>query len=550
MGSTLVVSATAEQTRVALLDGTTVVELLVERRRERGLVGNIYKGRVQRVLPGMQAAFVEIGLERTAFLYAGDVLEEGAAEPPEAPEAAPAPAPTPMTAGDDDEDPTAVAGRPAANLIAAAKLPSQAPPARHKPPRIEDRLKSNQEVVVQVAKEPIGTKGARVTTHLSLPGRHLVFMPTVDHIGISRRITDESERERLRSIVETLRPPGTGFVVRTAAEGVPQPKLEADMEFLITLWNDVQRAIQATRAPGLVHPDLDVVLRAARDLFTSDVDRLVVDDRDTYDRLVRFVGSFAPALVRSIELYDGTTPVFDAFAIEGELARALSRKVWLKSGGYIVWDEAEALTVVDVNTGRYVGKRDLEDTITRTNLEAVREIGYQLRLRNVGGVVVVDFIDMEEPANRERVLEALREVLAKDRARAHVLGMSELGLVELTRQRVRESLLHTLTEACPYCEGKGFVLSRRTVAYDVLRRLRQAAAETGEGGVLCECHPDVAALIYDEEADALEEIEGWSGKRVVVRGVGGLHVEQHAIRSLDTAEMPSRKSGGAGEEGA
>ncbi|MBN2361092.1 MAG: Rne/Rng family ribonuclease [Deltaproteobacteria bacterium] len=544
MGSTLVVNSTAEQTRVALLDGSTVVELLIERRKERGLVGNIYKGRVQRVLPGMQAAFVEIGLERTAFLYAGDLIEEGAGETPAA-----ASEPVP-DAGDDDEDPTAVAGRPAANLIAAVKLAAEAPPVRRHPPRIEDRLKANQEVVVQVAKEPIGTKGARVTAHISLPGRHLVFMPTVDHIGISRRISDESERERLRAIVETLRPPGTGFVVRTAAEGVPQHKLEADMEFLITLWNDVQRAIQATRAPGLVHPDLDVVLRAARDLFTSDVDRLVVDDRDTFDRLVRFVGGFAPALVRSIELYEGTVPVFDAFAIEGELARALSRKVWLKSGGYIVWDEAEALTVVDVNTGRFVGKRDLEDTITRTNLEAAREIAYQLRLRNVGGVVVVDFIDMEETANRQRVLDALRDLLAKDRARVHVLGMSELGLVELTRQRVRESLLHVLTEPCPYCEGKGFVLSRRTVAYDVLRRLRQAAAETEEPAVQAECHPDVAALIYDEEPEAVEEIEGWSGKRVVVRGRDGLHVEQHAIRTLDGAIAPAREDGGEGEEGA
>jgi len=521
MGETLVVNATAEQTRVALLENGTVVELFVERAKDRGLVGNIYKGRVQRVLPGMQAAFVDVALERATFLYAGDLVDPRPADDAEGAKADVAP-------GDDEAE--------------------AAPPKRRKPPRIEERLRANQEVLVQISKEPIGTKGARVTAHVSLPGRHLVFMPTVNHIGISRRITDEAERERLRGIVETLRPPNSGFVVRTAAEGVPQHKLEADMEFLINLWHDVQRREASATAPALVHPDLDVVLRATRDLFTADIDRLIVDDPETHERVVRFVRGFAPALVRSIQLYDATTPIFESFAIETELQRALSPKVWLKSGGYIVWEEAEALTVIDVNTGRYVGRRDLEETITRTNLEAVREIGYQLRLRNVGGVVVIDFIDMEQPANRERVLESLREILERDRARTHVLEMSDLGLVQMTRQRVRESLLHTLTESCPYCEGRSFLLSVQTVAYDAFRALRQAAAERPEPCLLVRCHPEVATYIYDEEAEVLEEIEGWSAKRVVVREDPTLHRETFKVRGV-AADACEPRAAVAEEEG-
>ena len=520
MGNTLVVNATVEQTRVALLDNDTVVELLVERRKDRGLVGNIYKGRVQRVLPGMQAAFVDVGLERAAFLYVGDLVDPARR--------------------DDVED-----GADSGDAEAPKTPPS---PPRRRVGRIEDRLRSNQEILVQISKEPIGTKGARITAHVSLPGRHLVFMPTVDHVGISRRITDEPERERLRQIIETLRPPRSGFVVRTVAEGVEQRKLEADMEFLINLWADVQRREANASAPALVHPDLDVVLRATRDLFTADIERLVVDDPETHERVVRFVRGFAPALARSIELYDDSTPIFEHFGVEIEVQRAFSPKVWLKSGGYIVWDEAEALTVVDVNTGRFVGRRDLEDTITRTNLEAVREIGYQLRLRNVGGVVVIDFIDMEDPQNRARVLEAMEEALKHDRARTHVMGMSELGLVELTRQRVRESLLHTFTEACPYCEGKGFVLSAQSVAYDMFRALRRAANERSEPCLLVRCHPEVATYVYDEEADVLEEIEAWSGKRIVVREDATRHRESFNVEGADADEACEPRAA-EGEEG-
>ncbi|MFH1807830.1 MAG: Rne/Rng family ribonuclease [Pseudomonadota bacterium] len=508
MTSTLVVNATTEQTRVALLENGTVVELMIERRRDRGLVGNIYKGRVQRVLPGMQAAFVEIGLEKAAFLYVDDVIEGGAG----------------LVEEDDSERDGAEDAAPRSSK------------GKKRSAHIEDLLRANQELLVQVAKEAMGTKGARATTHISLPGRFLVFMPTVGHVGISRRITDPEERERLRGIVETLKPPHSGFVVRTVSEGVPQDKLEGDMEFLINLWHDVQRRAAQQGAPSLVHPDLDLVLRATRDLFTADIDRLIVDDRETYERVIRFVQGFAPLLTKSIELYDGATPLFDAYGVETEMARALSRKVWLKSGGYLVWDQAEALTVVDVNTGKFVGRRNLEDTITRTNLEAVREIAYQLRLRNVGGVVVVDFIDMEEATNRQRVLDALNEALKQDRARTHVLGMSELGLVQMTRQRVRDSLLRSLTEPCPHCDGRGFVRSRATVAYEVVRELRAQVAESPAPILLAVCHPDVSAFLCDELGDVLEEIEGWSSKQLIVRGDEALHVEQYSIEATDEPE--------------
>lgn len=508
MGNTLIVNETTEQTRVALLENGTVVELFIERRKDRGPVGNIYKGRVQRVLPGMQAAFVEVGLDKAAFLYAGDLVDPN-----------------------QNKEPIATPSEESADAEAEPE------PVPRKMLRIEEQLRANQEILVQVAKEAMGTKGARITANVSLPGRLLVYMPTVNHIGISRRITEEEERDRLRSIVETLRPPNTGFVVRTAAEGVPQPKIEADMEFLVSLWNDVQRQIPRVKAPGLVHPDLDVVLRAARDLFTADVDSLIVDDRETYDRVVRFVKGFAPALVRSIQYHDSAVPIFEMMGVEEEVQRALSRKVWLKSGGYIVWDEAEALTVIDVNTGRFVGRRDLEDTITRTNLEAVREVGFQLRLRNVGGVVVIDFIDMEQAENRQRVIEALQEVLKKDRARTHVLSISDLGLVEMTRQRVRESLLRTLAEPCHYCEGRGFVLSVRSVSYEIFRAIRQAARQLQQPCLYVECHPDVASYIYDEENDILEEIEGWSAKRIIVRGNPSCHQERYSLRGSRESEL-------------
>jgi ribonuclease G len=503
--SLLVINADGPETRVALVQDGYLGELYIERKRERGIAGNIYKGRVERVLPGMQAAFVNIGLEKSAYLHVSDVrgtpddlkrLFSGES-----------------SRSSDDDDDEADAARAGGGA------------------RIEDLLKEGQEVIVQVTKEPISTKGARTTRYISLPGRHLVFMPTVDHIGISRRIASDKERRRLREIVESMRPPGSGFIVRTVAENVSERELKSDMEFLIKLWNEVVRRAEGGRCPSLIYNDLDLLLRTVRDLFTADVEKLIIDSRSEYDRVKKFIAAFMPDFAGHIEMYDGNDPIFDGYGIEIEIDRALERKVWLKSGGYLIVDEMEALTAVDVNTGRFVGKKSLEDTITKTNLEAAQEVAEQLRIRSIGGMIVVDFIDMDRPHNREKVTRAFNEHLRKDRSKAAVTRISELGLIEMTRKRTRESLLHTLTEPCTACEGKGYTKSRRTVTYELLRELRRQGDLVEGDTVLVEVHPDVAQVLQSTDRAFLEEMEKRLQKRIVVKARGSFHVEDFEIKS-------------------
>ncbi|PNU18962.1 Rne/Rng family ribonuclease [Geothermobacter hydrogeniphilus] len=500
MTKELVINMTSHETRVALLESGHIAELYIERRRERGIVGNIYKGKVIRVLPGMQAAFVDIGLEKAAFLYVADVLAEMEAveqfvegrsqhaEPED---------------GHEDEQPPL--------------------------PPIEDLLQEGQELLVQVAKEPIGTKGARITSHISLPGRHLVYMPTVDHIGISRRIEDEEEKDRLRGLVEEIRPAGTGFIVRTAAEGKSSEELRSDMEFLVGLWEDIDKRREHHGAPCLIHSDLDLTSKVLRDTLTEDVNRIVVDNREEHDKIVRFLATFMPNLRYAIDFYEGNEPIFDAFGLEVEISRALGRKVWLKSGGYIIIEQTEALIAIDVNTGRFVGKHNLEDTILKTNLEAVREIAFQLRLRNLGGLVIIDFIDMEREAHREKVHAALEEVLRQDKAKTNILKISELGLVEMTRKRVRESIGRTLCEPCPYCEGKGYIKSRITTAYEIFRELQREIRQLPGYRVTLLCHPDIADLLSDEEHEGIEEIERRFQKQIAIHSRPNFHLEQYEI---------------------
>ncbi len=497
MTKELVISTTSHETRVALLEGGHIAELYIERERERGIVGNIYKGRVIRVLPGMQAAFVDIGLEKAAFLYVADVLDvmeqverrvEGDTEP----------------AGEEE---------------------SELPPL----PPIEDLLKEGQELLVQISKEPIGTKGARITSHISLPGRHLVYMPTVDHVGISRRIECEEERERLRSVVEEIRSPGTGFIVRTVSEGKSEEDLRHDMSFLVGLWENISRGLDQISAPELVHSDLDVTSKVLRDILTEDVQKIVVDNQEEYEKIVRFLRTFMPRLNYCIELYKGDEPIFDAYGLEVEISRALGRKVWLKSGGSIIIEQTEALTAVDVNTGRYVGKHNLEDTILKTNLEAVKEIAFQLRLRNIGGLIIIDFIDMEKEAHREKVHAALEEALKNDKNKTNILKISELGLVEMTRKRVRESIGRTLCEPCPYCEGKGYVKGKLTVIYEILRELHREMKDLPAGHVTLLAHPEIAGLLIDEERAGLDEVEERYGRPVSIQPRPGFHIEQFEI---------------------
>lgn len=509
MGAELVINAASHETRIALIENGTIAELYIERSREKGIVGNIYKGRVIRVLPGMQAAFVDIGLEKAAFLYVADVFD--AIEEYE----------SLLDAGNKKEDDEPAEDRE-----------EQEDQDRHdfRPLHpIEDLLQEGQELLVQISKEPLGTKGARITSHISLPGRHLVYMPTVDHIGISRRIEDEEERERLREIVERLKKPGSGYIVRTVSEGKSEEDLIADMQYLTTLWEEISRRQAKAAVPSLLHSDLDVVQKVVRDIVSEQVDKITVDSQVDYDRIVNFISTFASKMKYTIELYDEEEPIFDHYGLEVEISRALGRKVWLKSGGYIIIEQTEALSAIDVNTGRFVGKHNLEDTILKTNLEAVKEIAYQLRLRNIGGIIIIDFIDMEKEVNREKVYGALEEALKADKSKTNILKISELGLVEMTRKRVRENISRMMCEPCSYCEGRGYIKSKITVCHEIFRELRREMLDVRGTKATVTVNPQVADLLYDEERRGLEELEKKFKKRITVRAKPGFHQEQFEI---------------------
>jgi ribonuclease G len=505
VGNEIIVNKTGRETRVALMENGLLAELHVDRGDKRGYVGNVYLGRVVRVLPGMQAAFVDIGLERAAFLYAGDIYPEF----------------LDRNIGKEIDDPDAT-------VVEAAP---RATPRAGQPP-IQDLIKEGQEVLVQVAKDPISTKGARIKTHITLPGRFTVFMPTVDHVGISRRIEKDRERRKLRDFVEKNRPKGAGFIVRTVCEGQQMTALKQDMDYLIATWKRIQEVSANAKAPAEIHADHGLVLRVVRDSFTDGVDRMVIDDKDLYESVQSFIKDFAPTLRDRVRLYRGAEPIYDTFGVETEINRSLGRKVWLKSGGYLIIDQTEALTAIDVNSGKYVGSSSLEDTTLAINLEAVQEIGYQLRLRNIGGIIVLDFIDMEKSANRERVYRAMEEQLRKDRARTNLLKISELGLIEMTRKRVQEDLVSSISEHCLYCSGTGSTRSRTTVVYDVLREIqREALRSRGRDTVFVNAHPTVADLMYSSEMDSVEALEKMLEKTIVVRAMGHYHLERYEVYS-------------------
>ncbi|HPQ81445.1 MAG TPA: Rne/Rng family ribonuclease [bacterium] len=504
MPNELIINVTLGETRVARLENGVVTELTIERKREEEVVGNIYKGRVVRVMPGMQAAFIDIGLERTAFLHASDVVKDLTRFEEEK-----APAGRDVEEADDEEPPRA--RRQAAERY------------------IENVLKDGKEILVQVEKEPLGTKGARVTSHISLPGRYLVFMPTVEHVGVSRRIGDAAERGRLKDMIRRLKKGPGGFIVRTVSSGGSEREFGADVDYLTNTWKDVERKASSAKAPSLIHAELDVLSRVVRDQFTPDVDRLVIDSKEAYREICDFVDAFMPKGKNQVELYEGSEPIFDAFGIEIEITRALGQKVWLKSGGYIIIEQTEALTAIDVNTGRFVGRRNVEDTILKTNLEAVKEIVYQLRLRSIGGIIIIDFIDMEISANRTKVYNALKEALRSDKARTTISKISELGLVEMTRKRTREDLRRQLTNTCQYCEGKGYLKSPTTVTYEIFRELvREAEGMKGKQVVVL-CHSSVAGVLYDEEREQLEELEERFGKRIHIKSMADYHLEQFDV---------------------
>ena len=506
MSKELIINAMAHETRVAFVGNGNPEELFIERPKESDITGNIYKGRVVRVLPGMEAAFVDIALEQAAFIYVADVVNH-------------------YHEFDyfmhvlSDEDNN---GRTDLDM-------ENRPPSLDQEFMIEDLLHEGQEIIVQVSKAPIGNKGARITTRVSLPGRFLVLMPATDHIGVSRRIEDENERSRLKETLTDLRPENCGAIARTVSEGVSREKLAKEMDFLVSLWLDIQKKGANAPAPSLLHKELNVTLRAVRDLFTQEVDKLVIDSKSGFEEILKFLDTFMPMLKESVELYEESEPIFDAYNLESEISRAFKKKVWLKSGGYIVIEHTEAMVSVDVNTGRYVGKHNLEETILKTNLEALKEIAYQIRLRDIGGLIVIDFIDMEKKSNQERVFNALKEALKKDRSKTHVLPMSELGLIEMTRKRTRETLNRMLCEPCFYCEGEGYLKSRRTVCYNIYRDMRRESGEMLASCITLKANPEIAELLLGEENSLVYSLEAALKKEIIILSDPHFHLEQYEI---------------------
>ena len=643
MSKELLISSTSLETKLVIMEDDRPTLVFVERRKSQGTLGNICKGKVTRVLPGMQAAFVDIGLDRDAFLYVSDFVEDyeeyerlfaetdgggdlfdqnaeqvpnrgdrlsqrpkgtgrqrfkrgnrdqvgtdgsGSTKRAQSPHR-PLPAdPHPLVGqilpdrlnalgpqsevtGDEsqappperaDESPDilpdrleTVLGYPSTDSVDEESIEQESPPrARDEsrrqavPPStrrqtrktpnssnnrtlIGDLLKEGQEILVQVAKEPIGKKGARITSHVALPGRYLVFMPTVEHIGISRKIVSETERQRLKNAVLKLRgESGKGFIVRTVGEGQRESDFRRDMAYLTRLWEDIRSKVERLSAPAVVHSELGLVQRVLRDYFSEDYRAARVDDEQLYERIVDFLNTFSPDLVGRVRLYNKNLPIFDEYGVTAELERALRQKVWLNNGGYIVINQTEALVAVDVNTGKYVGSTNsLEDTITQTNLDAVEEVVRQIRLRDLGGIIIIDFIDMDERKNRQKVLEALHEELSKDKSPSKILQFNEFGLVAITRKRAKQSLERVLCQPCSYCSGRGLTKSVQTVCYSIYQEVRRMLPYLEDGPeLLIRCHPDVSRALKNRERQVVAEIEEMTGKAMSMKGDPLMHIEQ------------------------
>lgn len=506
MPSEIIINSTPREIRVALLENNLLVELFIEHKAKKGIVGNVYKGVVNKVLPGMQVAFVNIGLEKAGFLYVGDIDVIDL-----------------MDYEGEELDNIRLNQK---NSLASEEKTKDAP--GYTP--IQDILREGQEIMVQVAKNPLGAKGARITSYITLPGRYLVYMPTINQISVSRRIEDESEKERLKAIVSEMGRPNEGYIVRTAGAGRNSKDFAPDIDFLHHLWENLTSRFDEAKAPSLLYEDLNLIFRSIRDLFDADVEKLAVDSQEDYEGCIDFCSTYLPHLVDKIELYNDNVPIFDNHGIELTINRTLGRKVWLKSGGFITIDQTEALVAIDVNTGKYVGHTDPEETILKTNLDAIKEIVYQLRLRNIGGIIIVDFIDMNKEESKEIVWNTLTQELKSDRSRTNILKISDLGLVEMTRKRVRENLIQTLCDSCPYCEGKGHIKSPTTVCYEIIRALQRI----GKGSltkktITLEIHPVVYDLLVEEESAFLDELANKHMVEVDIKVNPKLHQEKYNI---------------------
>jgi ribonuclease G len=546
MTKEMIISSSAHETRVAILEDDQVAEIFIERERSRGVVGNLYKGRVSKVLPGMQSAFIDLGLDRDGFLYVSDVI---------------APSDELDRFETEEEEPAsaAVENGPSTSLGAGggsarqASAPSRrggpsGPPGRRgdrdrerdkdPEPKIEELLKEGQEIIVQVAKEPLGTKGARLTSHATMPGRFLVFMPTVDHVGVSRKIDSREERGRLRGIVREFREQHGftgGVIIRTAAAGRPKEDIVSDLSYFHRVWTDIRQKSESSRAPAVVYREQSLVAKLLRDLLTEDFTAIRIDHEAEYRRICELVERIMPALAPKVKLYEKEYPIFEEYGVQAEIDRALRSKVWLKSGGSIVINQTEALVAIDVNTGRYVGKKTagrLEDTILKTNLEAVKEIIRQIRLRDLGGIIVLDFIDMEEKKNRQKVFQTVEQELRKDRAPSKALQVSDFGLVIITRKRVKQSLERVLTEPCPYCAGSAVIKSSTTICYEILSEIKKISADLNGQSLVLRVNPDIARALRDEERAVFKDLKQSLGREIAVRSDAQLHHEQFDLMAI------------------
>jgi ribonuclease G len=555
MSKEMIISSSAHETRVAILEDDQVAEIFIERERSRGVVGNIYKGRVSKVLPGMQSAFVDLGLERDGFLYVTDVVasfeeldrfeteeeDSGSAAATQGGNGAPSsggaqrrdrPSSHGGRRGDSrsDHDPSMSSG--------SARAGSRGDREKGPEPKIEDLLKEGQEIIVQVAKEPLGTKGARLTSHATMPGRFLVFMPTVDHVGVSRKIESREERSRLRGIVREFREQ-TGFagglIIRTAAAGRPKEDIVSDLSYFHRVWTDIRQKAETSRAPAVVYQEQSLVAKLLRDLLTDDYSAIRIDNDLEYRRVIELIERIMPSLASKVRLYEKEYPIFEEYGVQAEIDRALRSKVWLKSGGSIVINQTEALVAIDVNTGRYVGKKTagrLEDTILKTNLEAVKEIVRQIRLRDLGGIIVLDFIDMEEKKNRQKVFQTVEQELRKDRSPSKALQVSDFGLVIITRKRVKQSLERVLTEPCPYCAGSAVIKSASTICYEILSEVKKISADLNGQSLVLRVNPDIARAFRDEERAVFKDLKQSLGRDIALRPDAQLHHEQFDLMAI------------------
>ena len=505
MNKKIVADVNGLEARIALLEDDKLVEIHVERRGKERLVGNIYKGRVANVLPGMQAAFVDIGLDRNAFLYAGDILAD----------------------------------------TSDFEFGQKSDSVNLRPNRIEDMVKEGQEILVQVLKQPGGTKGARITTHVTLPGRMMVLMPTVNHVGVSRRIEDEQERTRLKDILEELKPKDMGVIVRTAAVGKTAEDFESEVRFLARLWQRIVSRSDVIRAPRLLHAEESLVFRTVRDMFTTDVSEFVINDHDYYDKVVAVAGIIAPHLRDRVRVYTTGINIFDDFGIQARIDKALEKKVWMKNGAYIIIDETEALTVIDVNTGKFVGDNNLQETILEVNREAAKEIARQLRLRDISGIIVIDFIDMEVEGNKQKVVETLENALAKDRTKTNVLGITSLGLVEMTRKKVRRKLSSIVKRTCPYCGGSGLVDSEETTAMNIRRLILRQTANSDIKEYLIEVSPLVAKYIESKHETDTPILPKIDGVKFYIMSSEAMHIADYKVVEITSQKERDKLLGKA-----